>query len=488
MIKVWHTTPNGKVGGIHEHHVGSWVLKNPAFNNYIFSDDMLESFIFQNFDKKTYEFFVSLPLGIMKADFWRIAVLYINGGIYADTDVMCNKEIFELIESHDLIFLEEFRISNNIANFFIYSKFPKNPILKKILDKMMTDYYDIFTHANQKWFVQNFGMNTVHHIVRNEKEVYISPYSEYSKYMVHQCKGTWRNMTEEYFNGSDITFVTTFNDSGYNLYGKKWIESFVTNAASQSKNIKAVVYYQDTNIEEFKDTPSIEFIDFNEVFPNHIEWIQKFNSSSGHNKAIKASSIRFSHKAKVIAHAMQRANSEYLIWLDADCVMHEADYRNFPENVLDEEFLACQLENVKEGHHHIESGILIFNLKHENRSQFSKELFDYYESFKLTNLSEPYDGFVIYRVLYENDISFIDLNENSSTNGIQSCPTKTFLNEKIKDMFTHNIGITGKKAYSDSEYDIRRMIYDPINYLEHCSPKYKKLAHLRKLQRNGARK
>ena len=30
--------------------------------------------------------FLKFPLPVMKADFWRYCVLYINGGIYADLD------------------------------------------------------------------------------------------------------------------------------------------------------------------------------------------------------------------------------------------------------------------------------------------------------------------------------------------------------------------------------------------------------------------
>lgn len=49
------------------------------FNNYFIPDycDMIESF----------------KLGVMRADLWRLGILYIYGGIYSDVDVIPHKHI-----------------------------------------------------------------------------------------------------------------------------------------------------------------------------------------------------------------------------------------------------------------------------------------------------------------------------------------------------------------------------------------------------------
>ena len=40
-----------------------------------------------SFDNETYTAYRSFPLGVMRADMWRYAVLYKRGGLYADVDV-----------------------------------------------------------------------------------------------------------------------------------------------------------------------------------------------------------------------------------------------------------------------------------------------------------------------------------------------------------------------------------------------------------------
>ena len=40
-----------------------------------------------SFDNATVAAYRSFPLGVMRADMWRYAVLYDRGGLYADIDV-----------------------------------------------------------------------------------------------------------------------------------------------------------------------------------------------------------------------------------------------------------------------------------------------------------------------------------------------------------------------------------------------------------------
>jgi mannosyltransferase OCH1-like enzyme len=44
---------------------------------------------FRTFDPKVYDIYSSFPIGVMKADFFRYAVLLAHGGVYADVDTAC---------------------------------------------------------------------------------------------------------------------------------------------------------------------------------------------------------------------------------------------------------------------------------------------------------------------------------------------------------------------------------------------------------------
>jgi hypothetical protein len=56
------------------------------------------------FSEEIYQTYLNLPLGVMKAGLWRFAILYINGGIYADMDTHCEAPISNwLNEEYDLV-------------------------------------------------------------------------------------------------------------------------------------------------------------------------------------------------------------------------------------------------------------------------------------------------------------------------------------------------------------------------------------------------
>lgn len=101
---------------------------------HVFHDKtMREQFIKDNFDDSVYEAYNKFPMGVMKADLWRYCVIYIHGGIYADTDteLLCNPN--DLIDDEaQLVIAPE-----PGCNFFCQWTFAapaKSPILKEIID------------------------------------------------------------------------------------------------------------------------------------------------------------------------------------------------------------------------------------------------------------------------------------------------------------------------------------------------------------------
>ena len=71
----------------------SWLDLNPSLSFEVWMDEMVDNFVRQFFGRDLYSLYQSFPLGVMKADFWRYAILFAEGGIYADVDTICRKEI-----------------------------------------------------------------------------------------------------------------------------------------------------------------------------------------------------------------------------------------------------------------------------------------------------------------------------------------------------------------------------------------------------------
>jgi len=112
--------------------VNSWRKFSNDFNYYFYNNSMCDKFIQENFNEETYIAYNMLPMGVMKADLWRYCVIYINGGIYADVDTICNVDPNIFIGDAELIVSPEF-----VHPYFCQWTFAApagSPILKSIID------------------------------------------------------------------------------------------------------------------------------------------------------------------------------------------------------------------------------------------------------------------------------------------------------------------------------------------------------------------
>ena len=247
-----------------------------------------------------------------------------------------------------------------------------------------------------------------------------------------------------------IKIITTFSKNGYDVYGKTWIDTF--SKYVEDKNVSVDLYIDFPLI---VNDNRISIIDYNTVIPNHLNWLKSFDERYDGGAAYnKKMAMRFSYKAFVMQHAIEN-NNDILIWLDGDCVFRLGqDFKSFPEDVLNGNFIAVQRE-ANGGNDHCESGFVAFDLKHVDKEKFLNQFKEAYQLENVIHMNQPYDGFLIYKSL--SGITYTDLNEGYTKGGIQSDPGETFLNPALKSRFLHNIGLTGKQQYSNfseiSKYD-----------------------------------
>lgn len=246
--------------------------------------------------------------------------------------------------------------------------------------------------------------------------------------------------TTEKIKMKPIKFITTFSKSGYEVYGKTWLESFRDNV--KDENI-TVDLYIDFNV---PSQENVYKIDYDTTIPHHKDWMKEFNSKyvGGHNYN-KKMAMRFSYKSFVMQHALQNNSGCYLIWLDGDCIFKpDQKFVSLPKALLNDKFIAVQREH-NGGADHCESGIVIFDTDHADKNKFLLQFIDNYKIENVIGMNQPYDGFLIYKSL--SGIDYVDLNEGYGRGGIQSDPSETFLHPEINKRFLHNIGISGKFQY-----------------------------------------
>lgn len=152
---IWQTAKSIPHPQSHQ-YIKTCIDKNPEYE-WLFMDDVrCDQFIKDNFKQEFYDMYRSLPYGVMRADVWRVCVVYVYGGVYVDTDCECVIPLKQWINNHSLIVAEEVP-NGDLAN-FAFAAEPRHPALLSSINRFVEIY-------NSEWFmdkttstpIQNFG-------------------------------------------------------------------------------------------------------------------------------------------------------------------------------------------------------------------------------------------------------------------------------------------------------------------------------------------
>ncbi len=196
------------------------------------------------------------------------------------------------------------------------------------------------------------------------------------------------------------TVITTMSQSGYGQYGKRMIETFDKH---WPQSIKLQVYYEwmPTN-KAFSDR--VEWIDINNACPKLGEFKQR-HKANPHANGIKPGSdpngkysylwdaVKFAHKSYCVSHAALNANSDLVVWLDADVVTHSAIPEGFIESLLPQDHYCAYLGRQKI---YPECGFVIYNTRSVYNQQFMEDWQDMYRTDSLFNEIEYHDSYLFW--------------------------------------------------------------------------------------------
>ena len=129
------------------------------------------------------------------------------------------------------------------------------------------------------------------------------------------------------------TIVTTFHGPGYQEYAKRMLQTW---KATWPQEVQMLVYAEDCSVEE--TAPNLVVMDSHSTLPALVAFKQKWSTvplaigqyplgpadHKGKQPGIgfKWDAVRFANKIYAVCHAAQIADSDWLIWLDADSVCH----------------------------------------------------------------------------------------------------------------------------------------------------------------------
>ena len=147
----------------------NWTKLNPDYEIKLYDNELCEKFLLEELSELHHKIFKFIPDGPIKADFWRVCIIYKYGGLYVDADIKPLIPLKEYIEN-DVDFVT--CISNNFNE--KNEQFQFNPhfimahagdnILKECIDRYIDYYNNKIEYTYWTWSICNLF------IIKNIKE------------------------------------------------------------------------------------------------------------------------------------------------------------------------------------------------------------------------------------------------------------------------------------------------------------------------------
>jgi len=126
----------------------------PVYMNYLFnrlmsldydyryvSTEDREKYLRENAPKEVYEAYMKLTDGAAQADLWRVATLYLQGGIYMDIDATLVWPLSRILSGvKDALYIK-IKNDTEITNYFLATA-PKNPHFKQVMDAIVHNIHN----------------------------------------------------------------------------------------------------------------------------------------------------------------------------------------------------------------------------------------------------------------------------------------------------------------------------------------------------------
>ena len=218
---------------------------------------------------------------------------------------------------------------------------------------------------------------------------------------------------------SEYQIVTTMHQNGYELYGRKMINSFLKYWPDY---YSLVVYTEGFDLDP-THAASTRLIarDLTASSPDLVAFKQRHRNNRAANGFVEPSrkdpdfafdAVRFSHKVFALYHAVQHrvAGIDAVVWVDADTVTHAP----IPANFLQSKFPlnpTVGIYYLGRTQQHSECGWMVFNCLHPQMQTFWEMFANQYKLDELFNLKEWHESFVFDHVRTQLE----------STAGMQNC-------------------------------------------------------------------
>jgi len=204
---------------IPDYIIPNWKKLNPDYNVYLYDNDDCKEFLLQSFGQEYVDCFNYIKDGPIKADFWRVCILYQYGGVYSDIDVEPLVPIDSIIEK-DVSF-----ITCNSKNIFelnphLIIAVPKHHVLKRCIDKYIEYYNNMKPYNYWDWSIVYIMRNIIYidilSTISIKDKIYIG--NDNNKYMfIKEVCGMFSNINKAYCSYNNRKILNNrYHDYDYN--------------------------------------------------------------------------------------------------------------------------------------------------------------------------------------------------------------------------------------------------------------------------------
>lgn len=191
---------------IPENIIPTWKNLNPEYEVIFYDDIDCINFLNINYNQLYVDIFNFIKDGPIKADFFRICVLYKSGGIYCDIDIEPLISFSNFIEPN-ISFLTCLSASNRQLNPHIIMCNKNHKLLKLCIDTYIDYYKNKFEYTYWGWSIVHIMKRCIRPIFKNLciNDCVITD-NDNNRYQFLKEVGDWNNLKSFYckYNGKKI--------------------------------------------------------------------------------------------------------------------------------------------------------------------------------------------------------------------------------------------------------------------------------------------
>lgn len=196
----------------------NWRKLNPEYEIKLYDDKLCEKFLLEEFSLLHHDIFKFIPDGPIKADFWRICILYKYGGIYSDADIEPLVPLKDFIENEvDFVtcssYWDDMKFNFN-PNFIMAYK--GDIILKKCIDWYIDKYNNKTKYGYWDWSIMRCFTDVL--LLNNYKKEYGIYYLNEKKIqIIKECPGNAHYDSHNIYNEMRV-FNNRYRNWNYNTH------------------------------------------------------------------------------------------------------------------------------------------------------------------------------------------------------------------------------------------------------------------------------